>query len=259
MARIGIFDSGVGGLSIANEIHQLLPDVDIDYIADQGFAPYGQQPTEVIIERCHTIVNKLVKNGCDLIVIACNTATVNAVALLRKTFDVPIVGVEPGVKPAAYQSLSKHILVLATQSTLNSESYQQLKAKYQQNAHFYDQPCPAFVELVERREHLSQDAHKWAEKYLEKVFMLDCDTVILGCTHFVFLLPILEKILPSHVRVINTANAVAKQAKIKLMERQPQWQKQEGKLVFMTSAKRCPSHDYIAAFATIRLDSIIQI
>lgn len=206
---IGIFDSGVGGLSIARAIRQLSPKENLTYFADLGFAPYGIKSTDLIQKRSERIVEFLVAQGCKAVVIACNTATVNSICDLRSKFTIPIIGVEPGVKPAALQSTSGVIGVLATQQTLESGSFRQLKAVYSERVQIQTKACPEFVSLVERLEHNTQQAVDVADQYIRPFLSAGCDQIVLGCTHFSFLRSSIEQVLGGDVKVIDTAAPVA--------------------------------------------------
>ncbi|EPJ45007.1 MAG: hypothetical protein OFPI_38360 [Osedax symbiont Rs2] len=213
---IGIFDSGVGGLSIGRAIRATLGSENLVYFADMAFNPYGVKSPEVIIQRCEYIVDFLLKQGCKAIVIACNTATVNSIKLLRAKFRVPIIGVEPGIKLAAQQSKSGIIGVLATAQSLQSDSLQQLTARFSQKVTVLSIACPEFVTLVEGLKHNSEEAVTVAEKYIKPLLVAGCDQIVLGCTHFSFLRSSIEKVTPRDVVIIDTAIAVALQLKNRL-------------------------------------------
>lgn len=210
---IGIFDSGVGGLSIGRAIKQLLPDEDIVYFADTEFSPYGNKSQNIINQRSEDIVNFLINQGCKIIVVACNTATVNSIRSLRLKVSIPLVGVEPAIKPAALQSKSGVIGILATEQTIQSESFNQLKSQYSQSVQIETKACPQFVTLVENLHHESQEALEIAEEYIRPLLLKGSDQIVLGCTHFSFLKPAICNVVGEDVNIIDTAAPVALQVK----------------------------------------------
>ncbi len=213
---IGIFDSGVGGLSIARAIKNILPEEDLVYFADIEFSPYGNKPKDIIKQRSEYIVNFLIKQNCKIIVVACNTATVNSINDLRSKTAIPMVGVEPAIKPAALQSKTGVIGVLATEQTLESESFLRLTTKYAQKVKVETKACPQFVSLVESLNHNSEQAVDVAEHYIRPLLAKGCDQIILGCTHFSFLRPAIDSVVGSKANIIDTATPVAMEVKRKL-------------------------------------------
>ena len=208
-APIGVFDSGVGGLSLCHAIRQHLPDESLTYFADLGFSPYGEKSKTLLDQRCELIVDFLIQQGCKAVVIGCNTATVHCIARLRANFAIPIIGVEPGVKPAALRSQSGVIGVLATHQTLQSQSFADLKGRIPCQVQIEAQACPAFVELVENLKHHSTEATQIARNYLQPLLAKGCDQIVLGCTHFPFLRPIIEQVCGNQAQIIDTAMPVA--------------------------------------------------
>ena len=213
---IGVFDSGIGGLSIAHAIKCEMPFENLIYYADLAYSPYGNKSQHIIKERSEYIVNFLVAQGCKAIVVACNTATVNTISYLREKFSIPIIGVEPGIKPAALLSKTGVIGVLATQRTISSESFQILKAKYANTVSIESIACPEFVSLVERCEHESEAALSAAEQYIRPLLSKKCDHIILGCTHFSFLKSTISKVIITEANIIDTALPVATEVKRRL-------------------------------------------
>ncbi|MCW8833991.1 MAG: glutamate racemase [Colwellia sp.] len=213
---IGIFDSGVGGLSIARAIKQLLPDENLVYFADIEFSPYGNKPQKTINQRSEDIVNFLIKQDCKIVVMACNTATVNSISDLRSKFSIPIIGVEPAIKPAALQSKTGVIGVLATEQTLESASFQLLKSKHIQKVNIETKACPKFVSLVESLNHDNKQALEIAEQYIQPLLSKGCDQIVLGCTHFSFLRSTIDRVVGKEANVIDTATPVAMQVKRQL-------------------------------------------
>lgn len=213
---IGIFDSGLGGLSIFRSINNILPKENLMYFADLEFSPYGTKSKKSIEERSEYIVNFLIKQNCKLIVVACNTATVNSISMLRSKYNIPIIGIEPAIKPAALESKSGIIGVIATEQTLNSDSFQQLTARYSNAVKIETKACPDFVNLVENLEHESEAATKTAERYIQPLLSAGCDQIVLGCTHFSFLSPAISKAVGNKADIIDTALPVAMEVKRKL-------------------------------------------
>lgn len=213
---IGIFDSGLGGLSICRAINNILPKENLIYFADLAFSPYGTKSTKSIVERSEYIVNFLIEQDCKLIVVACNTATVNSISILRSKYSVPIIGIEPAIKPAALVSKSGVIGVLATEQTLQSDSFQQLTARYSNAVKIITKACPNFVCLVESLEHESETAIKTAEHYIRPLLSAGCDQIILGCTHFSFLSAAISSAVGNEAEIIDTAVPVATEVKRKL-------------------------------------------
>jgi len=208
---IGIFDSGIGGLSIAQAIATALPNEELLYFADQKYSPYGDKPRELIQQRAETIVNFMLDQGCKTIVVACNTATVNTIEQLRSKFRIPIIGVEPGIKPAVLQSKTGVIAVLATEQTLASDAYRQLAAQYQSDVKIESIACPEFVTLVEKNNYVGQQAYVCVQTIIEPLLKTGADQIVLGCTHFSFLKPVIKSVLAGRAEVIDTATSVAKQ------------------------------------------------
>ena len=213
---IGIFDSGLGGLSVARAIRDILPDEDIVYVADSEYSPYGSKTKDEVAERSKAIADFLISQNCKLIVVACNTATVNSISILRSRSSIPFVGVEPGIKPAAAQSVSGVVGVLATEQTLCSDSYQELKARYSQTVRIEERACPDFVSIVEELDHESEAAVAKAEQYIRPLLEAGCDQLVLGCTHFSFLKPAINKVVGNKAVVIDTAIAVGREVQRRL-------------------------------------------
>lgn len=215
---IGIFDSGVGGISIARAIRAALPSENLIYVADQAFSPYGSQSKEVIEERAETVSRFLSNLDCKAIVVACNTATLHSIDILRSKFQIPVIGVEPGIKPAVMQSEAGVIGVLATEQTLNSASFLQLKERFSDQAKIVVQACPRFVELVEEGDLNSPETFKVVERYVMPLLDKGADQIVLGCTHYPFLKPVIEYVLQDRAGIIDTALPVAEQVKRRLLE-----------------------------------------
>jgi len=210
---IGIFDSGVGGLSIWNEIHLLLPMESTIYLSDSKHAPYGPKGKEAIIELSIKNTEWLINQGCKLIVVACNTATTNAIDTLRKNYSIPFIGIEPAIKPAALQSKSKAIGILATKGTLSSQLFHETSQLYSSNLLVVEQVGDGIVELIENGALYSDQMKHLLQRYLQPMLDAKIDCLVLGCTHYHFLTPILKQLLPEYVNIIDSGKAVARQTK----------------------------------------------
>lgn len=219
-APIGVFDSGVGGLSVLNEINQRLPSESLLYVADCGHIPYGEKSPEFIRQRCVVMAEFFQQQGAKALVLACNTATVAAVADLRQRYPAwPIVGMEPAVKPAAAATRSGGVGVLATTGTLQSAKFAALLDRFANDVRVITQPCPGLVELIETGDLHSEALRTLLQGYVEPLLAAGCDTLILGCTHYPFLKPLLAQMLPSSIILIDTGAAVARQLHRLLAER----------------------------------------
>lgn len=219
-APIGVFDSGVGGLSVLNEINQRLPNESLLYVADCGHIPYGEKSPEFIRQRCAVMADFFQQQGAKALVLACNTATVAAVADLRQRYPAwPIVGMEPAVKPAAAATRSGVVGVLATTGTLQSAKFAALLDRFANDVRVITQPCPGLVELIETGDLHSEALCTLLQGYVEPLLAAGCDTLILGCTHYPFLKPLLSQMLPASVILIDTGAAVARQLQRLLAER----------------------------------------
>lgn len=208
---IGVFDSGVGGLSVLKAIRKREPSVDLIYIADSGNAPYGNRPADFIEQRAGQIAQTLVAAGAGLMVIACNTATAVAVRKLRSELDIPIVAMEPAIKPAVAATRTGVVGVLATQRTLESAAVENLCRKFGRGTTILLRPCPGLVELVERGELTSEHTRQVLEDILLPLLAQGVDTLVLGCTHYVFLQPTVQAIAGAEVQIIESSAAVAQQ------------------------------------------------
>ena len=209
---IGLFDSGVGGTSIWKEIHNLLPYENTVYLADSKNAPYGQKSKEEIIELSYKNTEFLLEQNSKLIVVACNTATTNAIKELRAKYDVPFIGIEPAIKPAANHTKTQTIGILATKGTLNSQLFAETLANLK-DIKVVEQVGYGLVKLIEEGSLDSAEMKELLETYLEPMIKANIDYLVLGCSHYPYLIPQIEKILPEHVKIIDSGEAVAKQTK----------------------------------------------
>jgi glutamate racemase len=208
---IGFFDSGIGGISIWRAVHQRLPGCPTLYVADNEHCPYGPRAPQEIRRFSRAITRFLVAQGAGLIVVACNTASAAALRWLRARFDVPVVGMEPAVKPAASRTRSGHIGVLATQGTLSGDMFRTTSARHASGVTLHVQIGHGLVERVESGQAESPETEQMLRYYLEPMLQAGVDQIVLGCTHYFFLLPAVKRIVPGSVSVIDPADAVARQ------------------------------------------------
>ena len=212
MASIGIFDSGAGGLSVYRELVKVLPLERYLYFSDNAHCPYGEKTAAYIQERGRTITEVLLGLGADIIVVACNTATAAAIATLRAEYPaVPFIGMEPAVKPAALGTKSGVIGVLATAGTLKGSKYLNTRGLYQDNVKIVEHVGQGFVELVESGILDGPEAEATVRASLQPLLDAGADTIVLGCTHYPFLQPLIERLAGPGVKVIDPAPAVARQ------------------------------------------------
>lgn len=210
---IGIFDSGVGGTSIWKEIHAIMPEENTIYLADSKNAPYGVKPAEEIIALSEKNTELLLEMKCKIIVIACNTATTNAIKYLRNKYSIPFIGIEPAIKPASLQSKSKAIGILATKGTLSSELFHQTSSLYKTGINIIEQEGTGIVELIETGKLHSQQMKDLLLSYLKPMLEAKIDYLVLGCSHYPYLIPILKTLLPPSISIIDSGLAVANQTK----------------------------------------------
>ncbi|MBR1407170.1 MAG: glutamate racemase [Bacteroidales bacterium] len=207
---IGLFDSGSGGLSVLREIVRLLPDEQYVYYSDNAHCPYGEKSPEYIRERCRQIVRTLLDKGADIIVVACNTATAAAIQMLREEFPVRFIGMEPAVKPAALGTRTGVVGVLATAGTLKGSKYLTTKGNFEDGCTIVEHVGQGFVELVENGNLEGEATEEVVRTSLQPLLDAGADTIVLGCTHYPFLLPVLRKLAGPGVRFIDPAPAVAR-------------------------------------------------
>lgn len=218
---IGVFDSGVGGLSVLRHIRRLLPGERLIYVADSGHVPYGDKSREYIEARSLALARFLQQQGADAIVIACNTASAAAAATLRRQFNIPVIAMEPAVKPALAASRNGIVGVLATTGTLASARFAALLERYAGEGEIITQGCPGLVEQVETGELNSARTRALIERYTEPLLARGADTLILGCTHYPFLAPLIADVVGSNIALIDTGAAVARQLQRRVQEELP--------------------------------------
>ncbi len=213
---IGLFDSGIGGTSIWSAIHELMPNEDTIYLADSKNAPYGQKSKEEIIALSIKNTEFLLEKNAKIIVVACNTATTNAIKELRSKYHIPFIGIEPAIKPAATHSKTQTIGILATKGTLSSELFNKAVEVYQETK-IIEQIGHGIVELIENGALHSPKMTELLHSYVDPMIEQNIDYLVLGCSHYPYLIPQLKKILPPHIQIIDSGAAVAKQTQ-KILE-----------------------------------------
>ena len=215
---VGIFDSGVGGLTVAGELHRLLPALPLRYIADTACFPYGDRSEDAIRVRAMTLGERLIDEGCSLLVVACNTASSAALERLRETIGVPVVGMEPTLKPAVEHSRSGRVAVLVTPATASGARLARLYVSHATGAEVETVPTPGLADLVESGEIDGERVEGLLRSALAEPLRRGVDQVALGCTHYGFLRPVLERILGDAVEVVDAAEPVARRARQQLEE-----------------------------------------
>lgn len=213
---IGLFDSGIGGTSIWKEVHALLPNENTIYLADSKNAPYGLKTKEEIIALSCKNTEFLLEQNCKIIIVACNTATTNAIKELRSKYEIPFIGIEPAIKPAALQSKTQSIGILATKGTLNSELFHKNVANHP-DVTIMEQIGHGLVQLIENGDINSPEMEELLKSYLTPMVEKNIDYLVLGCSHYPYLIPQIKKIIPAHIKIIDSGEAVAKQTK-KILE-----------------------------------------
>ncbi len=224
---IGIFDSGVGGLSVLQHIHQLLPHENLLYVADSGHAPYGCKGGAYIEQRSRIITEYLLAQGAKVIVIACNTATASIIEKFRQQYGIPFIGVEPGIKPALALTKNHKIGVMATTGTLSSERYKELSQRFSDSANIYHQACPGLADQVEAGLTEMPETIVLLKKYLSLLTAEQVDTIVLGCTHYSFLVNPIQAIINHSIKLVDTSRAIAEQL-IRVLELESLKKKSEG-------------------------------
>lgn len=220
-AAIGVFDSGLGGLSVLAEIRRLLPQESLIYVADSAHVPYGEKTAAQIIDRSLLLSGFLLDQNVKALVVACNTATAAAIQVLRERWpNLIVVGMEPAVKPAAALSKSGKIGVLATTGTLRSAKFAALLQRYSDQVEVLTQPCPGLVEQIEAGQLDSLDTLQLLEQYTRPLLAAGCDSLILGCTHYPFIRPALQQLVGEQVAIIDTGTAVARHLRQRLEQQE---------------------------------------
>jgi len=258
LALIGVFDSGVGGLSILDEALRQLPQHHYIYLADSANAPYGEKSSEWIAARSLALCRHLADKGCDAIVLACNTATAEAIKHIRNELPIPIIGVEPGIKPAAMQSQNHIVGVLATEATLKSDKFNALLNTLPSDCQFIKQAGAGLVPLIESGQADSEATLELLAKHLEPIQDAGADTLVLGCTHYPFLRKSIRKLLGESITLIDTSDAVVRQLKRQLEAMDSESKDQEfGSVLFLSSKDEASlllmAHDLMSANLNMHL------
>lgn len=215
---IGFFDSGIGGTSIWKEVTALLPNENTVYLSDSKNAPYGEKHADEIIALAIKNTEFLLQNNCKLIVVACNTATTNAITYLRKKYDVPFIGIEPAIKTAALATKTKKIGILATKGTLNSALFEKTSKTIDQKIVIKETVGTGLVPLIETGKIDSIEMQTLLASYIKPLLKEQIDCLVLGCTHYPYLIPSIQKITGTHLKIIDSGLAVAKQTKAVLLQ-----------------------------------------
>ncbi|WP_245539199.1 glutamate racemase [Thiolinea disciformis] len=239
---VGVFDSGLGGISVLREIHRLLPHEHLSYVADSAYAPYGDKSSEFIQERSLAVSRFLQAQGAKAIVVACNTATAHAVELLRAELSIPIVAIEPAVKPAVRLTKTGVIAVLATQRTTQSLRLKRLIETHAAQVQVLVQACPGLVEYVEQGDFGSAALRALLQGYIQPLLVQGADILVLGCTHYPFLTQTLLELSEHRVHVLEPSNAVAQQLQRILQQNQQAAPSSQSGQVQFYSSKRSQQH-----------------
>ena len=209
---IGVFDSGVGGISVLRELIRVMPNENYIYLGDSKHAPYGTKPLEIVRELTFENARLLLAQGAKGLVVACNTATSAAVRLMRSTYpQLPIVGIEPALKPAALQKEHPRVLVMATPMTVQQEKFRQLMARYEEKAEIYPLPCPGLMEFVEAGDLESEKLHDFLLELLGPYLDKKLDSVVLGCTHYPFARKMIQNIVGDTVTIFDGGAGTARE------------------------------------------------
>jgi glutamate racemase len=232
---IGLFDSGIGGTSIWSAIHQLMPSEDTIYLADSKNAPYGLKTKDEIIALCIKNTEFLLEKNAKIIVVACNTATTNAIKELRTIYKIPFIGIEPAIKPAVLHSKTHTIGILATKGTLSSELFNKTVEIYH-DTNIIEQVGHGIVELIENGGLHSAKMNELLHLYIDPMIKKNIDFLVLGCSHYPYLIPQLKKILPPNIEIIDSGEAVAKQTYTVLKDKIGLHNEGKGEVVFYSNA-----------------------
>jgi glutamate racemase len=251
---IGIFDSGVGGLSVFREIHRCLPDESIVYFADSANCPYGSKDRDTALKLSGNRIEFLLEQGCKLIVVACNTVTAVAIDEFRSRYPVPFIGMEPALKPAVKVTAAGKIGVLATENTFNGRLFRQTKEKYAAGIEVLIQPGYGLVELVENGEQESDRAHELLKEYLLPMINNGADTLVLGCTHYPFLIKAIARVTMNKMQIIDPSQAVAAQTRRVLEENKMLSDSGHPRLSFYTTGTKNTLENILSAILDLQYD-----
>ncbi|MBN2779368.1 MAG: glutamate racemase [Bacteroidales bacterium] len=244
---IGVFDSGVGGMTVLYELTKLLPNENFLYFADSQNAPYGPRSKKEIVDFSSKIIDFLLSKDCKLIVIACNTATAAAVNMMRQKYSVPIVGLEPAVKPACLKTQTGHIGVLATKGTFRGNHFKNTSEKYKDYVKIHLQVAKGLVELAENGIFDGQEAEKLVAKYVNPLINENIDQLVLGCTHYPLFKNLIQKIAGENINLIDSGEAVARRTKDVLMLNKVFNNSQSKQSIKIYSSKNTQALFYVAS------------
>ena len=233
---VGVYDSGVGGLSVWRELVKLMPDEDYVYFSDAAHCPYGPKDPSYVVERACAVTDFLIDKGCSLIVVACNTATAAAISYLRSHYDIPFVGMEPAIKPAILHSRSGVVGVLATAGTFKGKLYLNTLARFSGNVKVIQRVGEGLVETVEKGVLDGPEVEALVRRCIDPMLEAGADHIVLGCTHYPFLQPVIERLAGPGVTIVNPAPAVARQAQ-RLLNKKVEPSPKRGSTEFNSSAK----------------------
>jgi len=217
-APVGVFDSGVGGLSILSGVHALLPHEHLVYLADSRHAPYGPKGEAFIRERCHELMGCFLEQGVKAVIVACNTATAAAISQLRERYPIPLIGVEPAVKPAAETSVSGIVGVLATSGTIASDRFISLQNRFTHQTEIITRACPGLVELIEAAELDRSAVLELLQEFINPMLDKGADTLVLGCTHYSLIRELIQQVAGKGVSIVDAGQAVARETRRRLQE-----------------------------------------
>ena len=233
---VGVYDSGVGGLSVWRELVKLMPDEDYVYFSDAAHCPYGPKDPSYVVERACAVTDFLIEKGCSLIVVACNTATAAAISYLRSHYTIPFVGMEPAIKPAILHSRTGVVGVLATAGTFKGKLYLNTLARFSGNVKVIQRVGEGLVETVEKGVLDGPEVEALVRRCIDPMLEAGADHIVLGCTHYPFLQPVIERLAGPSVSVVNPAPAVARQAQ-RLLNKKVEPSPKRGSTEFNSSAK----------------------
>lgn len=243
---IGVFDSGLGGLSIQRELIRQLPGESFNYYADSGFCPYGSKPVQEVIDRSVLITEKLISEGADIVVVACNSATAAAIEHLRANYDIPFVGIEPAIKQAAIHTQSGKVGVLATENTFNGKLFKETSAKYAADKNVFIQVGHGLVEIVENGAMREPESVNLIRSYIEPMVKEGVDQIVLGCTHYPFLIDVIKEMVPENLVIHDPAPAVARQT-VRLLSEIP------GRII-----DQSPKYNYFTSGSKDKLEKMLK-
>lgn len=244
---IGLFDSGIGGTSIWKEVVKLMPYENTIYLADSKNAPYGQKSADEIISLSIKNTELLISKGCKIVIVACNTATTNTIDYLRANYSIPFVGIEPAIKPAALFSKTEAIGILATKGTLTSKLFEKTANEYTKNITKIEQDGEGLVPLIEAGKLNSDELKFLLEKYLKPMLQFNIDHLVLGCTHYPYLIPQIKNIVGEQVKIIDSGEAVARQTKSVLEKHR-----------LLSTSKKISQHQFYTNSDKTVLERILQ-